>query len=88
MQTEEDFTGPLNLDNSQECTIKVLAEKIISLTNSQSKIIMKSLPMDNPVKRKPDITMVKKKFDWSPKVDLEEGLIKTTNYFEKIKRLS
>ncbi len=88
METEEDFTGPLNLGNPQEYTIMELAEKIVSLTNSKSKIIMKSLPMDDPVKRKPDITMAKNRFDWYPKIDLDEGLIKTINYFKKINSLS
>ena len=65
--------------------IKFLAETIIKLTNSKSKIAIKKLPEDDPKKRKPDISLAKKHLNWEPKIMLEEGLIKTINYFEKIK---
>ena len=84
MKADEEFRGPVNLGNPQEFTIKELAEKIIILTNSTSKIIQMPLPVDDPVKRQPDISLVKKKLNWSPKVDLDEGLIKTIDYFKKI----
>jgi len=84
IEADEEFRGPVNLGNPQEFTIKELAEKIIILTNSTSKIIQMPLPVDDPVKRQPDISLVKKKLNWSPKVDLDEGLIKTIDYFKKI----
>ena len=86
MQAEEDFTGPMNIGNPTEFTIIELAEKVIELTNSKSKIVLKPLPMDDPVQRKPDITIAKEKFGWTPKVELNEGLKKTINYFEKVNR--
>jgi len=84
MKTDDDFVGPVNLGNPQEFTIMELAEKIIVLTNSTSKIIQGPLPVDDPVQRRPDISLAKKKLNWSPKVDLDEGLIKTIKYFKKI----
>jgi UDP-glucuronate decarboxylase len=80
METE-DFTGPVNLGNPSEFTILELAEKIISLTKSSSKIIHKPLPLDDPTQRCPDISLAKEKLGWSPKIELEEGLSKTIAYF-------
>jgi UDP-glucuronate decarboxylase len=82
MKTPDDFTGPVNLGNPEEFTILELAEKIIELTGSRSKIVYKPLPADDPKKRQPDIRLAKKKLGWSPKVTLEEGLKKTIPYFE------
>ena len=81
MQTEADFTGPVNLGNPEEYTIKGLADKILSLTKSKSEIIYKSLPLDDPIRRQPDITLAKSVLSWSPKVCVNDGLIKTINSF-------
>ncbi len=82
MQQPKDFTGPVNLGNPVEFTVKELAEKVIKLTKSKSKIMYKSLPQDDPKQRKPDITLAKSKLKWEPKVNLKEGLKKTIKYFE------
>ena len=84
MNTREDFTGPVNLGNPVEFTILELAEKIIHLTNSRSKIVRMPLPPDDPTQRQPDITLAKKELDWEPKIPLEEGLKKTIEYFVSI----
>jgi len=78
------FTGPVNLGNPAELTIKEIAEKIISLADSKSKVVYKPLPQDDPKKRKPDITLAKEKLNWQPKVKLEDGLKKTIEYFRGI----
>ncbi|MEA2011624.1 MAG: GDP-mannose 4,6-dehydratase, partial [Verrucomicrobiota bacterium] len=82
MNTEDDFTGPMNIGNSLEVTILQLAEKIIKLTNSNSKIINNPLPQDDPVRRKPDTSLAKKMIDWNPSVSLEAGLKKTIEYIK------
>ena len=79
----EDFTGPVNLGNPSEFTILELAEKIINLTKSSSKIIHKPLPSDDPIHRCPDISLAEEKLGWSPKIELEEGLSKTITYFKE-----
>ena len=84
MNTNDDFTGPMNIGNPNESTIEEIAETIISLTNSKSKIVYKPLPEDDPKQRKPDISIAKEKINWEPKTSLIEGLKKTINYFEKI----
>ena len=86
MEADEEFRGPINLGNAQEFSIMELAEKIITLTNSNSKITQLPLPGDDPIMRKPDISLAKKKLNWSPKIDLNEGLISTIEYFKKIIR--
>jgi len=78
----ENFIGPVNLGNPNEFTILELAEKIIKLTDSKSKIIFKPLPQDDPIQRQPDITLANSKLGWKPKVDLEEGLKRTIRYFQ------
>lgn len=78
------FIGPLNIGNPNEFTIKELAEKIIFLTNSSSKIKYLDLPSDDPKQRNPVITKAKNILSWEPKVQLDEGLLKTINYFERI----
>ena len=83
MMTNENVTGPINLGNPVEYKIKEIANKIIELTNSKSKIVFKTLPEDDPTQRKPDITLAKNELDWEPIVALEEGLIKTIEYFKK-----
>ncbi|MGA2822095.1 MAG: UDP-glucuronic acid decarboxylase family protein [Bacteroidales bacterium] len=84
MNTREDFTGPVNLGNPVEFTIRELAEKIIRLTNSPSKIVRMPLPPDDPTQRQPDIRLAKKELDWEPKIPIEEGLKKTIEYFASI----
>ena len=84
MEKTGDLTGPLNLGNPSEFTIQELAEKIQAITNTKSKIVYKSLPEDDPKKRRPDISLAKQKLEWEPKVDLEEGLLRTVDYFSKI----
>jgi UDP-glucuronate decarboxylase len=83
MMETESFTGPVNLGNPAEFTILELAEKVIKLTRSRSKIIYKPLPSDDPARRCPDISLAKAKLRWEPKVSLEEGLVKTIDYFKK-----
>lgn len=84
MDTGMNFTGPINLGNTEECTIFELAEKIIELTKSSSKIIFCKLPLDDPIRRKPDISLAKEIINWEPKISLETGLIKTINYFKRM----
>jgi UDP-glucuronate decarboxylase len=82
MNLKNNFTGPLNLGNPYEINIFKIAKKIKSLTNSKSKLIFKKLPNDDPVKRKPDISLAKKTLKWLPKISLNEGLLKTIKYFQ------
>jgi len=84
MNSPDDFTGPVNLGNPIEITILELAEKILRLTSSRSKIIFKPLPADDPRQRQPDISLAEGKLGWSPKVPLETGLAKTIDYFESL----
>lgn len=84
MDTEDDFTGPVNTGNPGEFTIKELAEKVISLTGSSSEIIYEPLPSDDPTQRQPDITLAREKLGWEPTITLEEGLKKTIPYFEEL----
>ena len=82
MKSGPDVTGPINLGNPNELTIHAMAEKIISLTGSSSKIEFKPLPSDDPCQRQPDITKAKNELGWEPTVELEMGLGKTIEYFE------
>ena len=82
MEQDSGFIGPVNLGNPSEITIKTLAEKVIELTGSKSKIIYCPLPQDDPVKRKPNISLAKEKLSWEPAIDLETGLVKTIGYFK------
>ncbi len=83
MMETGNFIGPVNLGNPGEFTIKELAEKILKLTNSGSKIrVAKELPKDDPIRRKPDISLAKEKLEWQPEIDLEQGLKKTIEYFK------
>ena len=81
MKTEDTFTGPLNAGNPSEISVLDLAKKIIALTESESKIIFKDLPENDPTRRKPDISLAKSVLDWEPVVSLDEGLAKTILYF-------
>lgn len=84
MNTDDSFTGPVNIGNPHEMTILELAEKVISLTGSKSKIIFEPLPSDDPIQRKPNIDLAKKTLNWEPKIHLEEGLTKTIKYFKNL----
>ena len=84
MMNTPNFTGPVNLGNPSERTIKDLATLIIRLVGSKSKIIYKPLPSDDPIKRKPDITLAQAKLDWTPKIDIETGLKRTIEYFSNL----
>jgi len=83
MNTTDDFTGPVNLGNPSEISIVKLAEKVLKITGSKSKIVFKPLPQDDPVRRCPDITLAKERLGWQPKVSLDEGLEKTIEYFKR-----
>jgi UDP-glucuronate decarboxylase len=84
MNSKDDVVGPINLGNPGEFTIKELAEKVITLTNSKSKVVTRPLPQDDPRQRKPDISLAKSHLDWEPDTNLESGLVKTIDYFSKI----
>ncbi len=84
MNSRDGFTGPVNLGNPQEFTMLELAEKVISLTGSRSKIVHKPLPQDDPTQRKPVIDLAKKELDWTPKIALNEGLARTIEYFKTV----
>ncbi|HPV70757.1 MAG TPA: SDR family oxidoreductase [Candidatus Magasanikbacteria bacterium] len=83
MNSSKNFTGPVNLGNPGEFTMMELAEKVIRLTGSQSKIVFKKLPQDDPRQRKPDISLAKSKLKWQPKINLDSGLKKTVQYFSE-----
>jgi len=86
MNTEEAVTGPVNLGNPSEFTIRALAEKVIALTGSGSALEFRPLPSDDPRQRQPDISRAKLLLDWSPTTALEAGLVKTIAYFEELLR--
>ena len=82
MNTDDSFTGPVNLGNPNEFTIQSLAEQVIEMTGSKAKLINKPLPSDDPKQRQPDISLAKKTFDWEPTIQLQDGLRKTIDYFD------
>ncbi len=84
MDSNDEFTGPVNTGNPIEFTIKELAETVVQLTNSKSIISYEDLPSDDPTQRCPNISLAKEKLDWEPKIQLEEGLKKTIPYFSKL----
>lgn len=84
MATDDDFVGPVNIGNPGEFTILELAEKVIEFIGSGSKIVNKPLPMDDPTRRRPDISLAKEKLGWEPAVVLDEGLRRTVDYFENL----
>jgi len=84
MRTENDCTGPVNLGNPDEFQIKELAERVLALVGSRSKIIYKELPQDDPQQRRPDITLAKAQLNWQPSIALEEGLCRTVEYFRAL----
>jgi UDP-glucuronate decarboxylase len=81
---DNSFYGPMNLGNTHEFTIRQLAEAIIHLTGTSSKMVFKSLPKDDPMQRKPDISRAQKYINWEAKTTLEEGLKRTIAYFETL----
>lgn len=83
MGSRDGFTGPVNIGNPGEFTMLELAEKIIAITGSQSKITFHPLPQDDPMQRQPDITLAKKELGWAPTIVLDEGLVKTIDYFKR-----
>jgi UDP-glucuronate decarboxylase len=84
MDSAKDFVGPVNIGNPGEFTVLELAEKVLQLTGSRSRIQRLPLPQDDPRQRQPDITLAKKSLDWSPRVSLEDGLKETIAYFKKV----
>jgi UDP-glucuronate decarboxylase len=86
MNTGDDFTGPVNLGNPHEISVRELAERIVKLTGSKSEIIFAPLPQDDPTQRCPDIGLARRILDWEPRVPLEKGLLDTISYFEGIVR--
>jgi len=82
LMNKDGFPGPVNIGNPGEFTIKELAEKVISLTGSRSKLIFNPLPSDDPKQRKPDISLAEKQLGWKPSISLDEGLVKTIEYFK------
>jgi len=88
MNTRDEFTGPVNIGNPREFTIRELAEKVRQLTGSKSRLIFLPLPEDDPSQRQPDISLAKKELGgWEPKIDLDEGLEKTITYFKNLLKL-
>jgi UDP-glucuronate decarboxylase len=85
MMDQDDIVGPVNLGNPAENTIKELALMIRELAGSSSEIVHRLLPQDDPVRRRPDITLARQKLGWDPKVPVREGLARTIDYFREIK---
>lgn len=86
MDTGTDFPGPINLGNPNEFTIRELADAVLDLTGSKSKLVHKPLPQDDPRQRQPDISLARKKLDWEPQMQLREGLTETIAYFDEMLR--
>lgn len=84
MNSDDKVKGPINMGNPKEFTIKQLANLVLELTGSNSKIINQELPSDDPMQRKPDITKAKNELNWEPKIELKEGLLKTIEYFKTV----
>jgi UDP-glucuronate decarboxylase len=84
MDAPDDFSGPVNLGNPGEFTIRQLAEKTLALTGSKSKLVEKPLPVDDPERRRPDITLAKARLGWEPTIELEEGLTRTIEWFHSV----
>ena len=84
MNSRDGFSGPVNIGNPGEFSMIELAETVIRLTNSKSKITFQPLPQDDPMQRQPDITLAKKELGWEPTINLEDGLAKTIEYFKTL----
>ena len=87
MRTSDSVTGPVNLGNPGEFTVRELAETIIRITGSKSKIVYKPLPQDDPARRKPDVTLARELLGWTPAIALEDGLRQTIDYFRNLEEL-
>jgi UDP-glucuronate decarboxylase len=83
MASPQELTGPINMGNPNEITVRELAEIVLRMTGTKSKLVMKPLPQDDPRQRQPDITLAKTQLNWEPKVSLEDGLKKTILYFRE-----
>jgi UDP-glucuronate decarboxylase len=86
MNSADEVTGPINIGNPEEFTMIELANKVIELTGSSSKLVHLPLPQDDPTRRRPDITLAKKTLNWEPTVQLTDGLTRTIDYFERLLR--
>jgi len=84
MEHEDGITGPINLGNPQEISVRELAERVIALVGSRSRIELRPLPVDDPVQRCPDIALARKSLGWEPRVPLDEGLKRTIDYFRRL----
>jgi UDP-glucuronate decarboxylase len=84
MDSDDDFTGPMNMGNPTEITIRELAETIIDISNFRSMLDEKKLPEDDPKRRRPDISLAQGKLGWEPKISLRDGLSKTIQYFDNL----
>lgn len=87
METSKDVTGPINLGNPREFTIRELAERIIEITGTSSKLELNPLPIDDPQQRKPDIQLAREKLGWVPRIELKEGLEETVRYFDQLLKM-
>ncbi len=87
MNTNDHFTGPVNLGNPNEISMNKLASLILELSNSKSEITYRDLPKDDPKRRKPDISLANNKLNWMPLINLEDGLLKTIKYFKKLNEI-
>jgi UDP-glucuronate decarboxylase len=85
MDTPDDFTGPINIGNADEFTIRELAEEVLSLTGSASKLAYLPMPSDDPRQRRPDLALAKERLNWAPSIPLRKGLANTIEYFAKLK---
>ena len=84
MATDDEVTGPVNIGNPHEMSVRELAERVINLTGSKSRIVYRPLPQDDPTQRCPDITLAKRLLAWEPVVPIDEGLTKTIVYFDEL----
>ncbi len=84
MATDDSVTGPMNLGNPHEITVSDLANRVIRLTGSHSRIVYRELPQDDPMQRCPDITLARRTLGWEPRVPLDDGLIRTIAYFDRM----
>jgi UDP-glucuronate decarboxylase len=84
MATGDDNTGPINLGNPHEIPVRELADRVIRLTNSRSRIVFRDLPKDDPLQRCPDITLARRELGWEPRVQLDDGLTRTIAYFDRM----
>jgi UDP-glucuronate decarboxylase len=84
MDSRDGFTGPVNIGNPVEFTIRELAELVIEMTGARSQLVQRPLPSDDPTQRKPDISLARAELDWEPSIALREGLVKTIDYFRQL----